>query len=209
MGNPFNVVKDFETALCGYTGAPRCVTVTSCTEALLLCLSYFHQEYGETTVILPKRTYVGVAHSVINAGHKIAFKDEDWTGLYRLEPFYLWDSARWLSGQMFRMIEPFDSARFVCLSFHWSKHLGCGQGGAILHDGDDRVDEWLRRARFDGRKEGVQPCDDVFDQRAFHCYMSPATAAEGLTRLRLLDKINMPLRNDNYPDLSKHQVFMS
>lgn len=37
--NPFQVVKDFERALCEYTGAPYAVTTTSCTMALLLAVA--------------------------------------------------------------------------------------------------------------------------------------------------------------------------
>jgi hypothetical protein len=64
----------------------------------------------------------------------------------------------------------------LCVSFHWSKTLGgVPQGGAILHD-DEEADAWLRRARFDGRTEGVAPKDDTFTLIGWHCYMSPTTS---------------------------------
>jgi dTDP-4-amino-4,6-dideoxygalactose transaminase len=94
----------------------------------------------------------------------------------------------------------------VCVSFHWSKTLGIQQGGAILHD-DPEADAWLRRARFDGRTEGVSPKLDSFTQIGWHCYMSPEVAAEGLMRLSLLPKHNEPLPNDDYPDLSEMEIF--
>jgi dTDP-4-amino-4,6-dideoxygalactose transaminase len=205
--DPFQVVRDFESELCNYTGAPKCVTTTSCTSALLLALLYAAHEYGTQTVVIPKRTYVGVGMSILNAGHKIAFNDEEWTGLYRLEPFDIWDSARFISGGMWNTLPKSDSVTFCCLSFHWSKNLSISQGGAILHNGGDRVDEFLRRARFDGRKEGVHPKDDTFDMVGHHCYLSPYVAAEGLTRLALLPAVNMQLPNSDYSDLSQAPIF--
>jgi len=98
------------------------------------------------------------------------------------------------------------SEQFVCVSFHWSKTLAIGQGGAILHDNTE-ADEWFRRARFDGRTEGVAPADDHFDMIGYHAYMSPRDAADGLSRLAVLPKHNEPLPNDNYPDLSTFEVF--
>jgi len=97
-------------------------------------------------------------------------------------------------------------AGFQCVSFHWSKTLAIGQGGAILHDNDE-ADKWFRKARFDGRTEGVAPADDTFDMIGYHCYMSPRDAAEGLSRLAVLLKYNEPLENDDYPDLSRMEIF--
>ncbi len=68
---------------------------------------------------------------------------------------------------------------FTCVSFHASKILGHTDGGAILHS-DDRADAILRKMRFDGRTEGVDPKADRF-VRGFHCYMAPSTAG-GLHR---------------------------
>lgn len=193
--DPFEIVRMFERALCEYTGAPYCVATTSCTTALLLACVYHEVE----TVELPKLTYVGVAQSVINAGGKVRFRDENWSGEYRLDPYPIWDCARWLRGGMYR------PGTMMCLSFHWSKHLSIGQGGAILHD-DPEADEWLRRARFDGRGEGVPAGNDRFTN-GWHAYMMPRDAAEGLTRLALLPGHNDPLPNSDYPDLSMSELF--
>jgi len=192
MSNPFTIVKQFEYDLCEYTGAPYCVTTTSCTMALLLACAYHKVQEVE----IPRFTYVGVAQSIINAGGKVKFRDEDWLGYYRLEPYPIFDSARWISGGMYGPL----SGMMVCLSFHWGKTLGIQQGGAILHD-DPVADPVLRKMRFDGRTAGVPPKEDTFI-RGWHCYMAPETAALGIIRLGFLPKINMPLPNDPYPDLS-------
>ena len=192
MGDPFSVVRPFAADLCEYTGAPHCVTTTSCTMALLLAC-HRHQV---KEVSIPKRTYVGVAQSIVNAGGMIRFDDRDWTGLYQLTPYPIWDSARWFSSRMYGGME----GQMVCLSFHWGKTLGLQQGGAILLD-DPVADGMLRRMRFDGRTEGV-PCKEDSFVRGWHAYMSPEIAALGVVRLGLLPSVNMPLPNDVYPDLS-------
>lgn len=222
MKSPHQVTRDFEAALCEYTGAPYAVTVTSCTAALMLAVAYHYERarwlateadrllyflQDGFPVEIPKRTYVGVPYAIKEAGARPAFRDEDWRGYYQLKPLPVWDSARWFSGGMFFGDHYFDSGSMLCVSFHWSKTLGIQQGGAILHD-DPEADKWLRRARFDGRAEGIAPKDDPFPlQRAWHCYMSPEVAAEGLMRLSLLPKHNEPLTNDDYPDLSTLEAF--
>ena len=137
--------------------------------------------------------------SIIHAGGNVAFRDEDWTGAYQLKPYPIYDCARrFTSGMYF-------PGQFQCVSFHWSKILGLGQGGAILHDNPE-ADKWLRKVRFDGRTEGVDPKDDDIIM-GYHCYMSPETAAQGLMRLSLLPLHNPDLPNSDYPDLSRMEVF--
>ena len=215
--NPHDVTKQFEKELCEYTGAPYAVTVTSCTAALMLSVKWFlkNRQDGDMRVEIPKRTYVSVPQSIIHAGGRPVFRDEDWIGAYQLSPLPVWDSARFFSSGMCVGVDSYSqpwmpfrnmAGQFVCVSFHWTKILGIGQGGAILHDNPE-ADEWLRRARFDGRKEGVAPKDDTFTMVAHHCYMSPRDAAEGLSRLAILPRHNDPLPNDDYPDLSQIEVF--
>lgn len=192
MSNPFYVVQQFEDDLCTYTGAPHCVTTTSCTMALLLAC-YYHRV---KEVSIPRRTYVGVAQSIINAGGTVTFDDRDWTGWYSLDPYPIIDSARWISCDMYSGM----AGKMVCLSFHWAKQLSIQQGGAILLD-DLEAANMLRRMRFDGRTEGVAPDQDTF-VRGWHAYLSPELAALGVMKLKLLPERNMPLPNDPYPDLS-------
>ena len=198
--NPHAVTVDFEKALAEYGGSRFAVATTSCTMALLLACAWRRHKDGPQTVIIPKRTYIGVGMSVLNAGHRISFRDDVWLGKYRLDPLPVVDAARWLTSGVH------DAGDFTCLSFHWQKHLGVSQGGCILNDDED-ADAWLRRARFDGRREGIAPKDDVFDMVGWHAYMSPATAAEGLTRLAFLPKHNDPLPNSDYSDLSEAPIF--
>ena len=230
MTNPFQVVKDFEAALCDYTGAPYCVTTTSCTMALLLAVAWrlrgtnalysrsisdrvWEQKEGPPIVEIPKHTYVGVPMSIIHAGGRPTFRDEDWRGMYELKPLNIWDSARWLAGRIWEHpnVSPRREQQMICLSFHWAKTLGVQQGGAILH-ADKAADKWLRMARFDGRQEGVQPKDQKDWIIGHHAYMSPETAAAGLVRLALLPQNTAPLpwgpgTDSDYPNLSQMEIF--
>lgn len=202
MTNPYGVVESFEKALCEYTGAKYAVAVDSCTNALLICMLHemSMEESLKPRMILPKYTYVSVPMAAKLAGFDVQFSDTSWGGLYRCQPYPIWDSARFLSKGMYR------EGQFICLSFHWTKTLAIGRGGAILHD-SDIADPILRRMRFDGRSEGVAPKDDTFPVLGIHAYMTPAMAAEGLSRLALLPDHNDPLPNSDYPDLSKYEIF--
>lgn len=228
--NPHQVTKDFEAALAEYTGAPYVVCVNSCTMALTLAVAWFIKgekrvapsrfdlgisagDWGRLTgpnIEIPKRTYVSVPMAIVHAGGNPIFRDEDWSGWYQLEPLPIWDSARYFSENIYR--EDGKTGRheysggMVCVSFHASKTLGLEQGGAILHDNPE-ADAWFRRARFDGRTEGVAPKDDTFDMLGWHCYMNPSTAAQGILRLHSLQRHNAPLPNDDYPDLSQMEIF--
>jgi hypothetical protein len=131
--------------------------------------------------------------------HDVGFRDEDWKGEYQLDPLPLWDSARRFTSGMYR------PGHMQCVSFHISKVLGIDQGGAVLHD-DPQADAWMRKARFDGRTEGVEPKDDQLIM-GYHCYLSPTIAAQGLWRLSFLPQHNADLPNSDYPDLSKDPLF--
>lgn len=214
--NPFQVVKDFESELAKYTGAPFAVTTTSCTMALLLAMAYHfrgvpHQQrpwIGRPMIEIPRRTYVGVPMSIVHAGGRPTFRDEDWVGAYQLKPLPVWDCARiFTSGMYSHQEEAVRKGMFQCVSFHWNKTLGIQQGGAILH-ADPIADEWLRLARFDGRAEGVAPKDQAaWPVIGWHAYLAPETAAAGLVRLASLPRENLPLPWDDYPDLSTLALF--
>ncbi len=191
----YRVVDQFEAELCDYTGAPYCVAVDSCTNALFLSLLLEAPNY----VTLPRRTYVGVLQAVLNtksSGHRWA--DFDWQqyGSYQLAPSRIIDSARRIGRQMYQ------PNTLTCLSFHAAKQLPLGRGGAILTD-DPAADQWLRRARADGRQPGDG--DPYATYPGHHMYLPPDTAARGLWILSRWNDTNhtpAPLPPDNYPDLS-------
>jgi len=201
MSNPYAVVRQFEQELCKYTGALYAVTTTSCTMALLLALKWHHRDTSlPAEITIPNRTYISVPQSIIHAGFWPRFESRWWVGQYQLQPTPVWDSAKRFTSAMYK------PGNFECVSFHWSKILGIGQGGAILHD-DAEADKWFRRMRFDGRTEGKEPKLDDIHEIGYHCYMSPRDAADGLSRLVVLPLNNAYQGLDDYPDLSKMAVF--
>lgn len=218
MSDPYQVVRDFEQDLCEFTGAKYAVTTNSCTMALLLACSYmmhriktnkiiqetnghlFEMERKPPAITIPKHTYVGVPMSIKHAGFSVSYNNNDWIGMYELKPYPIWDSARAFYRDMYIRNS------YMCLSFHATKLLGDTQGGAILHDNDE-ADKWLRRARFDGRTEGVHPKEDHFDMLGYHCYLSPDVAARLKLKLAAYpDDARPMLLNDPYPDLSQFEV---
>lgn len=206
MQNPFQVVRDFETALGEYTGAPFVVSTNSCTAALHLALMWQPIEdetKWNSQVFVPKITYPSVPMAVARAGYQVVWLDKPWEGVYELVPTGVWDCAKRLTGGMYV------AGQYQCISFHPQKPLGLSNGGgAILHD-NPNADPWLRRMRFDGRAEGVLTKDDTYMMIGEHCYMMPPTAAEGLHKLSIYARVrnhpDQPM--DNYPDMSKAPVF--
>ena len=220
--NPYQVTKDFEAALCAYTGAPFAVAVNSCSAALLLAVEWHlrglvitylegwkewhgHQIRVEARptlkIDIPRRTYISVAQSIILAGGRPTFRDEEWRGAYQLKPLPVWDCAcRFTSGM-------YVAGQFQCVSFAARKILGAEQGGAILHD-NEAADKWFRKMRFDGRTEGLAVADDTINLIGTHCLMIPSVAATLLLRLHHLPKHNNDLSGaSDYPDISKHPAF--
>lgn len=197
--NPYDTVREFEKRMAEFCGSAYAVACDSCTGALLLVLALHKHVYGWPGPInIPKRTYVGVGYSVINAGYTCTFRDEMWKGEYCLEPYNIWDAARRLHKDMYH-------GGFQCLSFHWSKNLPIGRGGMILTN-DEEAAIALRKMRFDGRSEGVPPKVDMFVFPGYHCYMIPEDAARGLMLLSSYTyKPDIPW--DDYADLSIHPIF--
>lgn len=197
--NPYQVTRDFEAALCAYSGAPFAVALNSCSAALLLCVDYLYPQHGGV-IVLPRRTYVSVPMSVIRGGASVAWSDESWSGSYQLKPYPIWDSARRFTSGMYV------AGQFQCVSFAASKILAAEQGGAILHD-NRYADASFRRMRFDGRTEGVDPHKDQIKEVGHHVMMTPSVAAGLLVRLYHLPKHNPDMPDYDYPDLSKMPAF--
>lgn len=197
----YAVVKDFEDVVASYTGAKYVVAVESCTSALLLACAYLKVKEVE----LPRFTYCGVPMSVLHSGGRVTFRDEEWNGMYQLAPHPIYDSARLFTSGMYK------AGTFMCVSFHWAKHLPIGRGGAILCD-DRKAAEWFKRARFDGRHEKKSPKNDGGLILGWHMYFTPPQAAQGLMLMASIAEHNQPLpwgpgTTSDYGDLSKLEIF--
>lgn len=195
MPNPYKIVSDFEEALAEYAGSKYCVCVESATMAILLSLKYFHIHGLEVTI--PKRTYPGVANSILHCGGVLKFVDNDWEGTYRLHPTRVVDGALRFKRGMYQ------KQTFHCLSFHIKKLLPIGRGGAILTD-DKEAYEWFKLARFDGRHP-VPLKDDTITVVGYNAYMQPDQAARGLQLLQLIENKELDdllVELQGYSDLS-------
>jgi len=204
--NPHQMTREFEAALCAYTGAKYAVSTTSCTMAIQIALAWKrYNEFREVPHVratMPKLSYVGVPAAIRNANFQVGFRDESWQGEYEFgeDGAGIWDSARRFTSGMFR------PGAMQCVSFHATKILADSQGGAILHDNDD-ADAWLRRARFDGRTEGIDAKHDQVTWPSWHAYISPDVAARLLWKLQGLPLCNADLPRSDYPDLSTLESF--
>ena len=125
--NPYIVVKEFEKKLSEYTGAPYVVCVDSSTDALFLCCYRLEVD----VVTIPKHTYLSVPMSIIHSGGKVEFEDLEWSGIYQLKPYPIWDSAKRMKRNMYI------KGSYMTLSFHIKKHIPISKGGAILCDNKD------------------------------------------------------------------------
>jgi len=192
----YKVVNQFESELCAYTGSKYAVSVDCCTNAILLCLQYMRPK----KIVLPKNTFVGVAAAANHLNIKIKFKDIKWSGMYKIEPLKLYDCARRFTGNMYV------KNSFMCLSFHYKKHLKIGRGGAILLD-NKKAYEWLIKARNCGKNITLPLHKQTFNICGWNMLLHPELAIKGSNLLREMNKDNPDLQDEYYGDLSKQIVY--
>jgi len=198
LHNPYKIVRMFEKEVAAYCGSPYAVSVDSCTNAIFLCCKYL----GVKEVIIPKKTYLSVPMSVIHAGGTVKFKDITWFGIYPLLPYPIYDAAKRFTSDMYI------KGSLMCLSFHIKKILGIGKGGMILTDNFEAV-QWLRCARYEGRNEVSYKRDDI-KMLGWNMYMTPQIAAQGLSLMQNIPKVNKDLDEGNgegYRDLTELTIF--
>jgi dTDP-4-amino-4,6-dideoxygalactose transaminase len=203
MTNPYSIVNTFEEAIADYAGSKYAVAVESCTAAIFLSLQLI-KHYGvmeDREVEIPKFTYPSTPCSIIHAGFKVKFSNNNWEGEYELGTLNIWDAALRFKRGMFH-------GGYQCLSFHIKKLLPIGRGGMILCDHEYDY-KWLKKARFDGR-EPVPLLEDNFTMLGWNAYMQPADAARGLQLLQALGDKELPdlkVEKQGYPDLSKFPIY--
>jgi dTDP-4-amino-4,6-dideoxygalactose transaminase len=198
--NPYKVVQLFEEEVADYTGSPYAVSFDSCTNAIFLICKYLKVK----EVTIPSKTYLSVPQSIIHSGGEVIFDTTEytnnWSGLYQLKPYPIYDSAKRFTSNMYI------PSSFMTLSFHIKKHLKIGKGGMILTDDKDAVD-WFKKARYEGRGEKLYHEDDI-DMLGWNMYMTPQQASHGLSLMQ-----NYPVdvqdldENNGYRDLTEFSVF--
>lgn len=197
----YQVTENFEEIVAKYTGAKYAVAVDNCSNALFLSLKYEAiQKYASLPEItIPARTYVSVPCSIIHAGYKVKFANEDARGAYQLHPTRVYDAALRFRKDMYI------PDTLMCLSFSGpTKILKLGKGGMILTD-DEKAYEWLKLARFSGRHE-VSHQTDSFAMIGWNFYMLPEIAARGLVLMMGMPDYNEDVKVE-YQDLSKYLMY--
>jgi dTDP-4-amino-4,6-dideoxygalactose transaminase len=192
--NPYKIVEMFEEEISDYTGSPFAIALDNCSDALFLCCLYL--KVSEVTI--PKKTYLSVPQSIINSGGNVKFEDIDWSGIYQLKPYPIYDSARRFTSEMYI------PNTFMCLSFHPKKILKMRKGGMILTDNEEAY-KWFKKMRHEGRDE-IPYTQDNIKMVGWNMYMTPPEAADGLWLMSSMDKHN-PDGVENYPDLTNNDLF--
>lgn len=199
----FLAIKDFEQAVCDYTGAPYCVTTDSCTHAIEISLRISH---GKTPVSFPARTYLSVLMTMHKLGIPYELEDVTWRQGYPIKGSRVWDCARLFEPNMYR------SGTLQCLSFGRTKPLQVGRGGCILTD-DEEFYRRASRMRYDGRdifqySIGVEHSWEVQKdfEIGYHYYMRPEDCVTGLNLLEQKNFLQQVDRFYNYPDCRKIRI---
>lgn len=200
--DPRDVIDMFEKKVAEFAGSKYAVTIDCCSHGMFLTLKYL-QSIGEldkeTTLTIPKMTYISSPMQIIHAGNKVAFEDLEWSGVYQLKGSRVWDGAvRWTKD----MYVGNDALQVV--SFQLKKTVPIGKGGIILTDSEEAY-RWLKLASYDGRDLNT-PYTDVnhVKMMGYHMYMTPEDAARGIILMDSVPETNEDTGNHTtYVDVSE------
>jgi dTDP-4-amino-4,6-dideoxygalactose transaminase len=200
--DPRDVITMFEDKVAKFAGAKYGVAVDCCSHGLFLSLKFYKDvlKMKNEFVEIPSYTYCSVPMQIKHAGFNPKFKDIQWSGVYQLKPFDIWDGAvRWTKGMY--------KGGFHIVSFQLKKRIPIGRGGMILTD-DPAAAEWFRKMTYDGRDLNIGYMEDDFQYCGYHYYMTPEDAARGIILMDQVPKKNLDSGNNRmYSDLSTKKVF--
>ena len=132
---------------------------------------------------------ISVPCTIEHAGCEVEFEDIEWSGIYQLKPYPIYDGAVRMKRNMYK------NDTFHCLSFHIRKHIPIGKGGMILTD-DKKAYDWFKTVRYIGRtvdKDGINYLlykDDPISSKGWNMYMTPEQAARGLELIKYIKDDN-------------------
>ena len=197
--DPRDVIDIFEKKVAKFAGSKYAVAVDCCSHGLFLCMKYLR---CKETITIPKHTYVSTPAQIVHAGCNVKFEDLEWSGVYQLKPYPIWDGAvRWTKD----MFVGGDNLQVV--SFQIKKRVPIGKGGIIMTNSKKAYD-WLKFASYDGRDLTKQYMDDNFKMIGYHFYMTPEDAARGILLMDQTPEHNEDTGNSaTYSDLSNKKIF--
>jgi dTDP-4-amino-4,6-dideoxygalactose transaminase len=194
----FKIVEEFEKRVAEFAGAKHGIAVNTGTSAIFLSLQHkIAKDVYSSHVVLPVHTFISVPLAALQCGLNIVFEEYKWSGIYQIAPFDIWDGALRFRKNMYH-------GGLHCLSFQARKLLNIGEGGMILTD-DYSAAEWLRAARYSGRKAPHYRVEDI-DMVGWQMYMTPEKAARGLHLMEYIAD-DLPDQKMIYPDLRKVKLF--
>jgi dTDP-4-amino-4,6-dideoxygalactose transaminase len=178
--NPNEIINIFESNIADFCGSKYAVAVDCCSNALFLILKYINEPQK---LKIPYYTYASVPMQILHSGYEFEFIENEWSGVYKLDPLDVWDSAgRWTKGMY--------QGGFQALSFQMKKILPIGRGGAILCNDYEAY------------------MDDDIEFCGWHMYMTPEDAARGLILMSKISDINNDSHSyKSYKDLRLNTVF--
>ena len=153
----FNSIKEFETRIAEFFGAPYAVAVDCCTHGVELCLRYTNADHIE----VPKHTYLSIPMLAPKLNISLAWRSEDWIDYYYLtnkviDAAVLWKRNSYIPGT------------FMSISFQFRKHLSLGRGGIILTDSEEAA-RLLKKMSYDGREPDVLWREQDVDVMGYLC----------------------------------------
>jgi len=192
-----DAVDIFERKVAEFAGARYGVAVDCCTHGVFLSLKYLN---ATGTITIPSRCYVSIPQHIVHAGCQVEFEDIEWSGVYQLKPYPVYDGAtRWQKGMY--------KGGFHVVSFQIKKRIPIGRGGMILTD-DPEAYRWLKKASYDGRDLAVPQWEDDYEIMGWHYYMTPEDAARGIM---LMDQVPEYTEDcgthEHYSDLREKTLF--
>lgn len=197
LHNPQKIVEWFEEEVANYTGAPYAVSYDNCTSAIKMVCKML----GVETVTIPLQTYLSVPQSILQAGGEVQFEDKEWSGIYQLKPYPIWDAAKRFTSNMYI------PGSYMCLSFGIKKNLKVGKGGMVLTDNVEAV-KTLKKMRWSGRTEGISYYQDDLELDGGNYYITPEQAARGLMLLSVYPKVAPDQYEEpNYRKLNEFSLF--
>lgn len=200
--DPREVIDIFERKVAKFAGSEYAVAVDCCSHGIFLSLKYL-QNIGEidknTSITIPKRTYISVPMQILHAGCKLWFDDREWSGVYNLKGTRVWDGAvRWTKDMYVG-----DNTLQV-VSMQLKKRIPIGKGGMILTD-DFAAYVQLKLMSYDGRDLHTTYDDpNHVKTLGYHMYMTPEDAARGIILMDGSLEVNEDSANwKSYPDVEQ------
>lgn len=202
MAPDWTTVIEFENKIAEFFGAPFAVATDSCTHGLELCL-----RYKEVDVLYcPRHTYISVPMLANKLDIELEWYDADWKNKYRVYDGGIYDNEIYDAAVLWRR-NSYIPGSFMCLSFQHQKHLSLNRGGMILCPDKESYDQ-LKKMSYDGRLPCIPWRDQNIDTMGYHYYMTPETAALGLSKLQAaIDTEPRKWTVNDWPDVSQFKVF--